>query len=85
MTEDFMLSVPEHRNYINNLINKGVIENYAVSLETHRSWITLNAESKEEVEEILLRSPLHKFWIYEVDELFVLDGQNYRLPEMNPN
>jgi hypothetical protein len=85
MNEEFMNAVPEHRNYINQLINKAVIENYAVSLESHRSWITLNAESKEEVEDILLGSPLYKFWTYEVDELFVLDGQNYRLPELNPN
>jgi hypothetical protein len=66
-------------------INKGVIENYAVSLETQRSWITLNGESKEDIEEILEGSPLYKFWEYEIDELFVLDGQNYRLPELNPN
>jgi len=54
-------------------------------METQRSWITLNAESKKEVEKILKKSPLFKFWTYEIDELFVLDGQHYRLPEVNPN
>jgi hypothetical protein len=85
MNDDFMQAVPDHRNYINQLINKGVIENYAVSLETQRSWITLNGESREDIEKILEKSPLYKFWEYEVDELFVLDGQHYRLPELNPN
>lgn len=85
MSEAFMEQVPAHRTYINFLINKGTIDHYAVSMETHRSWITLNAESKKEVEKILKKSALCKFWTYEIDELFVLDGQHYRLPEVNPN
>jgi len=85
MSEEFMELVLPHRTYINFLINKGTIDHYAVSMETQRSWITLNADSKKEVEKILTKSPLFKFWTYEIDELFVLDGQHYRLPEVNPN
>ena len=85
MGEDFMDLVPPHRTYINFLINKGVIDHYAVSMETQRSWITLNAKDKKEVEKILKKSPLFKYWTFEIDELFVLDGQHYRLPEVNPN
>ena len=77
--------VPSHRTYINHLINKGVIDHYAVSMGTQRSWITLNANDKAEVEKLLQKSPLFKFWTFEIDELFVLDGQHYRLPEVNPN
>ena len=77
--------VPPHRTYINHLINKGTIDHYAVSMETQRAWITLNAESKEHVQKMLAKSPLHKFWTIEVDELFVLDGQHYRLPVLQPN
>lgn len=77
--------IPPHRDYINNLIIKGVIDHYAVSMETQRAWVTLNAEDKEEVEKIISDSPLYQFWTYEIDELFVLDGQHYRLPAMQPN
>ena len=85
MNDEFMDLVPPHRTYINFLINKGTIEHYAVSMETQRSWITLYAENKREVEKLLEKSPLFKFWTVEIDELFVLDGQHYRLPEVNPN
>ena len=85
MSDEFMDLVPAHRTYINFLINKGTIDHYAVSMESQRSWITMNAESKKEVEKILRKSPLSRFWTYEIDELFVLDGQHYRLPEVNPN
>ncbi len=84
-TEDFMSHVPAHRTYINMLINTNVIESYAVSMETHRSWIILNASSKEEVEQILKKSTLYGFWTYEIDELFVYDSQNFRLPKLELN
>lgn len=83
--DDFMKYVPEHRSYINMLMNTNVIESYAVSMETRRSWIILNAESKEAVEQILIKSPLYKFWTYEIDELFVYDSQNFRLPKLELN
>lgn len=85
MSEEFMNLVPSHRTYINLLINKGIIENYAVSLEARKAWITLEAEDKEDVEKILQKSPLFRFWTFDIDELMVLDGQHYRLPEVNPN
>ena len=85
MSDDFMDMVPPHRTYINYLINKGTIDHYAVSMESMRSWITLNAEDKEEAEALLKKSPLYPFWTVEIDELFVLDGQHYRLPAVQPN
>lgn len=85
MSDEFMELVPPHRTYINYLINKDIVDQYAVSMETQRVWITLNAESKDEVEKVLQKSPLYKFWTWEIDELFVLDGQHYRLPAVQPN
>ena len=85
MSEEFMELVPPHRTYVNYLINKEVIDQYAVSMETQRVWITLNAKDKEEVEKVLEKSPLYKYWKIEIDELFVLDGQHFRLPAVQPN
>ena len=85
LNDEFMELVPPHRTYINFLINKEVIDQYAVSMETQKVWITLKAEDKDAVEKILQKSPLYKFWNYEIDELFVLDGQHFRLPAVQPN
>ena len=80
-----MTLVPPHRTYINFLLNKGVIDSYAVSMETQNSWITINANTKKEVEDILNKSPLAKFWTYEIVELFVYDSQSTRLPAVQLN
>jgi hypothetical protein len=85
MDTEFMELVPPHRTYINFLINKEVIDQYAVSMQSQMVWITLSANTNAEVEKILQKSPLYKYWTYEIDELFVLDGQHYRLPAVQPN
>ena len=85
MDGEFMSLVPAHRTYINSLINKNAIDSYAVSMESQRVWITVNAETKEEVSEMLAGSPLHRYWTIEVEELFVYDSQLYRLPTLQLN
>lgn len=85
MDEQFMNLIPPHRTYINYLINKGIIDSYSVSMESYRSWIMLICESKDEVRKYLKKSPLFKYWTFEIDELFIYDGQNYRLPALQMN
>ncbi len=85
MDENFMSFVPPHRTYINYLLNKGIIDSYAVSMETLNAWITINANNKKEVEEYLDKSPLIKYWNYEIVELFVYDSQSTRLPAVQLN
>jgi len=80
-----MTLVPPHRTYINYLLNKGIIDSYAVSMETQNSWITINANTKLEVQEILEKSPLCKYWSFEIVELFVYDSQSTRLPAVQLN
>lgn len=85
MDEEFMTLVPPHRTYINYLLNKGIIETYSVSMESQQSWITVNAYSKTEVEDVLQKSPLSKYWSFEIVELFVYDSQSNRLPAVQLN
>ena len=85
MDDEFMGFVPAHRLYINSLIEKNIIDYYTVSLESQRSWIVINAKTKKEVSKILAKSPLYKYWKIEIDELFVYDGQSYRLPALQLN
>ena len=85
MDDEFMTLVPPHRTYIDQLINKGIIDYYVVSMESMHSWITFTADDKNEVEGYLVKSPLHKYWDYQIDELFVVDGNQYRLPGVQLN
>ncbi len=85
LDEEFMTLVPPHRTYINYLLNKGIIDSYAVSMEVQKSWITINANDKKQVIDYLDKSPLSKYWDYEIVELFVYDSQSTRLPAVQLN
>ncbi|WP_336516495.1 muconolactone Delta-isomerase family protein [Pollutibacter soli] len=85
MDEKFMKAIPEHRAYINELIEAGTIDHYVVTMESQRSWITFSANSKSEVEEMLKKSPIYRYWTYEIEELYVVDGHQYRLPALQFN
>jgi muconolactone delta-isomerase len=85
MDDHFMGHVPKHRMYIKELIDDGVIDYYAVSMESKRTWMIVNAMSKLDVEQYLANSPLFPYWTFEIDELFVYDGQTYRLPAVQLN
>jgi len=85
MDEEFMSLVPSHRTYINQLIDKGILDYYAVSMESQRVWLVINATNKKQVKNYLEKSPLHKYWAIEIDSLFVFDSQAYRLPALQLN
>lgn len=85
MDDQFMTLVPPHRSYINFLFNKNIIDSYAVSMESQTCWITLNTDSKEAAAKYLIKSPLYKYWDYEIEELFVYDSQLYRFPSLQFN
>lgn len=83
--EEAMQLIPEHRAYINSLIDDQVIEHYAVSMEIQIVWITINAETKAEVRKVLSKTPFNKFWKFDIHELIIWDGQSYRLPVVQLN
>jgi hypothetical protein len=83
--DEFMTHLPAHRLVINDLIEKGVIDHYVVSMQSLSAWITFTADSRENIKGFLARSPLSRYWTYEIDELFVIDGYQYRLPAVQLN
>ncbi|PWT96396.1 MAG: hypothetical protein C5B52_15855, partial [Bacteroidetes bacterium] len=69
MDDEFMGLVPQHREYVNGLIENGVIDHYVVTMESQKAWITFSADTKKEVEGYLAKSPIYKYWTYEIEEL----------------
>lgn len=85
MDDDFMSLIPKHREYINTLIESNVIDQYVVTMESQKIWITFSAKNKREVKKHLTGSPLFKYWTFEIEELVVVDGQLHRLPAVQLN
>lgn len=85
MDDAFMELLPDHRTYINYLMNKGIIETYAVSMETQTVWITMNVPNKETAAKYMDKMPLYKYWQYNIEALFMYDSTQYRFPALQLN
>jgi hypothetical protein len=79
---NFMTHLPAHRAYINSLILKGVIDQYAISAERGKGWITMNARNKKDIIKYLEKSPLYQYFKLEIDDLMVFDGKAMRFPRL---
>jgi hypothetical protein len=83
--DKFMSKIPKHREVINSLISKGIIDQYAISANLNRGWITFTANTAQEFINQLKKSPLFPYFDIEIDELMVFDGKALRFPAMQLN
>jgi hypothetical protein len=83
--DEFMSHIPAHREWVNTLIEEGIIDQYVVSMETQQVWITVTAEGKSKIKDYLSKTPLAKYWTCTINELFLVDGRHYRLPSLQLN
>ena len=74
LDQEFWELIPQHRNYINNLMREEVIITYSVNHTRSKGWVVVCAESEMEAAEIIDRSPISRFISYEMDELFIFDS-----------
>lgn len=85
LDEELLSKVPQHRNFIGELIQKGIIDSYAISAESTQGWIVMNGNSKKEVLQTLEKSPIYHKWRVEVEQLVIYDSQLYRFPKLVMN
>jgi len=83
--DGLMELIPEHRALINKLIEKGVMESYAVSMEAGTAWIVMLAKSKAHARKMLEASPLTGHMELDIAELMFWDGRAVRLPALVMN
>lgn len=82
---EFINLIPEQRKVVNELMNRGVIINYALSMDRSKLWITVEAKDEEAVMDILSGFPLIKFMQPEIIELAFLDSIHSGFPHLSMN
>lgn len=84
-TEEMMMLIPRHRLYVEKLFNKGVLKMYAVSEDRSKWWCAVEAESENEVMDILAKMPIIKFLKPEINSLMFFDESVRALPGYSLN
>ncbi|MCR5889832.1 hypothetical protein LRS06_19065 [Hymenobacter sp. J193] len=84
--EAFMALIPAHRSFVNQLMEEGAVEVYAISADRSRGWITMNGASSEAIRLVVEQLPLYRFFRgVEIDELFLFDSTASRFPRISLN
>lgn len=82
LDEHFWKLIPEHREIVNELLLKEVIETYGVNMERTKGWITLNAKDEAEAINIIESFPISNYYTYDIDQLFIFENALGLMPKM---
>jgi muconolactone delta-isomerase len=67
--EDFISLIPRQREKVTELLDAGMVSSYILSLDRSRLWVTITAETEEEVREIVDSFPLRGYMQVEIRPL----------------
>lgn len=86
LSEEFLALIPEQVDQVNKLIADKKITSYTLNNNRSRLWTTVEADSEEEVVEIISTFPLIQWMKFEIHDL-MLNYQNSSviIPRMSLN
>ena len=84
-SEEFISRIPAQRSMVNGLMRKGIILSYSLSMDRSRLWIVMEAESENNVIEILSRFPLIRYMAPEITELLFHNSVYINVPKVSLN
>jgi hypothetical protein len=83
--EEFFSLIPAQRAYCNQLIRKGVITSYSLSLDRSSLWVTLRGHSEEEVAGVVEKFPLIRWMEIEIQQLMFRETAATSMPPVSLN
>lgn len=85
LTEEFLSLIPRQRVQVNKLFGEGRLASYALSVDRSKLWVTLFAESEEEVATVISTFPLKKFMELRIYRLAFLESANANITRLSMN
>ena len=85
LNEEFISLIPRQRAQVNELMDEGIVTSYSLARDRSRLWVTIAAESEEEVIKIMNDFPLIKFFTLEIRELMFHNHMRLTMPQMSLN
>ena len=85
LSEEFIALIPDQRAQVNDLMANGSLLAYALSVDQSKVWVTINAETENDVQEILESMPLYDFMDATIYELAFYNVAGTGLPAISLN
>ncbi len=85
ITDDFASLIPFQRSRVNALMSEGVISDYSLSMDRTRLWVTVNAESEDNVRSVVASFPIFSYIRFTVHELMFHNSVKHLHPQFSLN
>jgi muconolactone delta-isomerase len=85
LTEEFVLLIPKQRAHIDKLMDEGKILQYSLAADRTYLWVTVIADSEQQVMELLATFPLIGFMKPVITELAFHNSVSNELPKLIMN
>ena len=83
ITPEFWQLIPAHRTVVNELMDKGFIQTYAVNAARTMVWAMMAGPSEEEILSMVQQFPIFEFFEdVLIEELFIFDTIGNALPKL---
>ena len=83
--EQLIIKIPSQRLVVNQLLEDGKIQSYALSIERDRLWCVVNAEDELDVMRIIGEFPLIDYMRPTITELMFNNAVVMRVPSFSLN
>lgn len=84
-SEIFMAKIPQQRMKINEFLEEGKIQSYALSMDRQRLWCVVNANTEIEVMQIIGEFPLIDYMKPYITELMFNNAVVLKVPAFSLN
>ncbi len=82
---DFIALIPRQRAMINKLLRSDTISSYTLSKDRGTLWVTLVADTEEEVRDVIDSFPVRRFFDYTISELMFHEHAAMLFPHFSLN
>jgi hypothetical protein len=83
--DEFISLIPSQRAMINTHMQSGIVTSYSLSIDRSKLWVTIVAESEQEVGDILATFPLIGYMVYSIHKLAFHNTAQYSMPPLSLN
>jgi hypothetical protein len=84
-SQEFIQLIPEQRKVVDDLMNKGIIVSYALSMERKSLWVIFESKDENEVLNTIYQFPLIRFMKPKIHELAFYDTIHNGFPQLSLN
>jgi muconolactone delta-isomerase len=85
LSTEFIMLIPKQRAHINELMDKGKVLQYSLSMDRSHLWVIIAARTERKAMDILSTFPLISFMRPEIHELAFHNSISNELPKLIMN